>query len=123
MIKITKAKKSLREIIPDLFEGEHSINYDRYIPDGVYDITGIPYLDIPDSRRYNSRTVKKIEEFNNKHSPVYLAKPYQTYQIFLLGEKPKEIFSKNLVNPSYSHGAAGIIENCPKTVMILAEDD
>lgn len=89
------------------------------IQDGVYDITGIDFLLI------NQRTDKaKIEEFKSKYPDGYQCENYDI-GIYYLSEKPtKRIPIDNRGYPNFEgHGTLTVIDNCPKTILVIGQND
>lgn len=101
------------------------------IHDGIYDLTGIEFLSIPsniigwnDSKKeYDLRaSTKEIEEFLTKHKEAVLAHAYETSAPILLSRAPAELNSK-IIGWGFNYGANTIIQNCPQTILICAEND
>ena len=92
-----------------------------FLGDGVYDATNTPYLF---TSAYESRENMNQEalDFVNLHGldNVRVGSAYETYGIILFaGNPPKFKGMKGTVG----RGACAVIENCPKTLVILAEND
>lgn len=99
--------------------------------DGIYDITGIDFLCIPsniigwnDSKKENElkSSTNEIEEFLTKHPKAVLAHAYETHAPILLARAPAQVSSK-IIGWGFNYGANTIIQNCPQTILICAEND
>ena len=108
---------------------------DIELPDGAYDISDIEYevlnTEEPDD--------EDIEAWIKKHPEGCIAIPYQKNTTFLLSKRPTPLSNDNMIGMEFykyqktdkkaffnglnSGGAAVIIDNCPKTILICAEDD
>ncbi len=96
------------------------------LKDGAYDVT-----DLPSYYLKNVESIESIDEgwitkkgldFFQKHGAenIYLAIAYQVEGVFLFSGKPKKI--KNHKG-YFGQGACALFENCPKSILIIAEDD
>ena len=62
-----------------------------------------------------------MKEFADKHPEFCIANAYQTeYPIWLSKMPTKKL---NFVGSGFNHGANNVIEDCPKRILICAEDD
>ncbi len=93
---------------------------DDGLDDGVYDITDIDYLFV-----YYRTDIKKIEEFKKKYPNWYECTAYGVEGLYLLSEKPtKEIKIDNNYHPNFEgHGTLTVIDNCPRRIIIIGEND
>lgn len=106
------------------------IDYVRY---GVWDITGIEFISIDiqfkqtewrNIRRTPEEIIEhteKIMEFIERFPDCVIADAYQTENPFLLAHKPTNTI--NYIWSWFNRWANNIIENCPQTILIVAEDD
>lgn len=85
------------------------------VEDGIYDITNIPYVFIEDEQE------AKALKFIDKHKEIWIAQPYDTMGMVLLAAEPKEIFTRT--GTGFNYGSCNIITDCPRIIMILAEND
>lgn len=91
----------------------------KSLGDGIYDVTDIPFYQIDDDKIKNH--VDGIESFIETNPEYVIASAYDTYYIFILGKKPEKI--KTSIGSGFNYGSTNIIQNCPKTILILAEND
>lgn len=96
-----------------------------YVEDGVYDITDIDFLNISGlyrNRRNNAEVVmQQINDFIGKYPDSVLAEALETEYLILLSEMPTKKFP--YIGSGFNHGSTNIIDNCPKRILILGEDD
>lgn len=93
----------------------------RYVKDGVYDITGIKYLSLNEKQRDRELTPEQ-EQFIKDNPNWVWAIAYQTYQGFLLSDKPRK-FSGKVESSGFNYGTTSILDDCPKAILIVAQDD
>ncbi len=69
---------------------------------------------------------KEIEEFINStkdKKEIYMANAYETSSCLLFSEKPKEI-KLNIKGDGFEgHGTTAFIDDCPKRLLILGQND
>lgn len=100
-------------------------NNDKYgLDDGVYDITDIKSIEI-DPQWKNE---KEAINFTKKYPDFYIASAYETECIILLSKKPilwqkDNTRSENWQGSGFNYGSTNILRNCPKDILILAEND
>ena len=116
--------KVLREIFGYETDWELPISqahnkYDvRRIPDEIYEIQeDTKILEIQDDT-YE----KDIMNFIYNHTDWRYAKAYETYSEFLLSKPPIE-FKGKAMGSGFNYGSTNIILDCPKQLLILAEND
>lgn len=116
-----KAAMALRHSLRKEFEKyieEHEKNKDR-VGDGIYDITDIPFVkcDV-----YNADKYDEVKAWIDTHESFWVCSAYETDEMFLIAEEPKE-FSGKLYGSGFNYGSTSIITDCPKAILILAEND
>jgi hypothetical protein len=94
------------------------------LDDGVWDITDIPRLmigaGIHDTLSPEEAT--KAQAFIELHGGINVAigAAYSTGLTILLARTPKQV---NTWEGQFNYGSNAIVTNCPKEIMILAEND
>ena len=96
------------------------------LEDGMYDVTGVTrvFLTYAEAHNIDEVDVVRIKEFVTKHGRenVWYAAPGETYGIYLFATKPTE-FSHDNARGSVGRGANLLVTECPKELLILAEND
>ncbi len=72
------------------------------------------------------KTKKEIEEFINStkdKKEIYMANAYETSSCLLLSEKPEKIKLKMEGGGFEGHGTTAFIDDCPKRLLILGQND
>lgn len=97
----------------------------KILDDGIYEIlnnTKILYFEY----RYwdfDEEDIATVKEFMSNHPEFVIASAYETQGTFLLSEPPI-LFSNNYQwGSGFNYGSTNLIENCPKRLLILAEND
>ena len=107
-----------------------SFKMGEQLNDGVYDITGIKFLryDDPDwdiEESEEEELPKELVAFLKANPKWCWANPYNGAccggTFFFLSSKPKNIDKK--MDGDVGRGAAAVIDECPKRILILAEND
>lgn len=90
------------------------------IREGVYDITGIDYLSVD----WNTKE-DDIENFKKKYPDGYQCNAYGVDGYYLLSEKPTVMVPiDNRGYPNFEgHGTLTVIDNCPRTIIIIGQND
>ncbi len=98
----------------------------RWLEDGIYNMKNIEF--ISDEAKLN-----KISDFIKKYPKFYTASAYETEFKFLLSKKPELLirdFPKKNISKTFkqsgsyfNYGSTNILTNCPKNILILAEND
>lgn len=110
-----KKKVSLNE------EFESLLKTGIAISDGIYDVTSIEFKAV-------DRNIKSGIEWIRNHEKFWVADAYETDFPILLSDEPRCLNSKkwnkeNWVGSGFNYGSTNIIKNCPKGILILAEND
>lgn len=115
-----------------------------YVPDGVWDISDIEFLDpttpstkkwiksdspggrgsyadLPNANELIDDWKKRLTDFITKYPNFVIANAYQTEHPLFLSEKPT--VSVKYIGSGFNHGSNNIIDNCPKRILICGEDD
>lgn len=99
---------------------EDDIENAKSLDDGVYDMTGIEFVVDDENKDRNKRN---LEGFIKKYPDFLLASAYETDERILVATRPPRVRVENLLGGGFNYGSTNIIINCPKTVLILAEND
>lgn len=97
------------------------LDEDRYLSDGVYDVTGIEFVELQENNP-DEEEIKKEEEFFEAHKNFYIASAYETECTILLANKPKPFKGEEFGN-GFNYGSTNILTNLPKAILILAQND
>lgn len=98
------------------------------VKDGIYSLDGMDYVLISENTVFDSKEdalnyiETKILEFIREYEDIVLASAYETYDYFLLEHHPTE-FDGSVLGSGFNYGSTNILVNCPKTILILAEND
>ena len=97
---------------------------DHIIPEGIYDVGEIPFFHIKNAEDMSWPITDEGFEFVKKYGAtnIYIAIGYQVQGIFLFAGNPKKFANKNCLG-SIGRGACAVLTNCPKSILIIAEDD
>jgi len=110
-------KRALREEIYKFWE---SMGKDRFLRDGIYDVTNISFYQTTEDERMDH--LDEIKLFIKDNPEYVIAHAYETYIIFILGRRPEKIINQS-TGSGFNYGSTNIIDNCPRTILILAEND
>jgi hypothetical protein len=103
------------EIERELDEEEE--NEKRVMKDGIYDLEDVEILDIDDNV-----SNKKKEAFIKKYPNYRKASAYETDYLIYLSKTPKPFKGKN-IGSGFNYGSTNVLIDCPKRILILAEND
>jgi len=92
------------------------------ISDGTYDVTDIPFFYIEDAETLDDIITNDGLEFVKKYGTenIYIANGYQVNGIFLFAGEPRA-YIKTI--GSFGRGACALFTDCPKSILIVAQDD
>ena len=95
----------------------------RLLKDGIYDITNIKHI-VLDVSIYdmNEDDVNKIKAFIDKHPYFVVGNAYETDKTIILSINPTK-FNGKWDGNGFNYGSTNILTNCPKDILILAEND
>lgn len=104
---------------------------DRVLEDGIYDVSGIPYFIEQDREMRHIDNAGKgrplsedAKEFMDNYKDYVIGNAYGCPDSFILGWKPELIKEPTRkIGSGFNYGSTNLIENCPRSVLILAEDD
>lgn len=96
---------------------------ERLLRDGIYNITNIEYL-ILDTNIYDIKgeDVEKIKTFIKKYPGYVVGSAYNTDMTIILSIKPPK-FNGKWSGTGFNYGSTNILTDCPKDILILAEND
>ena len=84
--------------------------------DGIFDVSDINYIVV------DNREVKKVINWIKEKNKFWIASAYATKTEILFAKKPKK-FKGNQEGSGFSYGSTNILTNCPKNILILAQND
>ena len=86
------------------------------VKDGIYDVTDIDFI-IAESDK-----LEALIEWTDKRDKFWFASAYQTEYFILYAEEPRK-FKGTWYGNGFNYGSTNVITDCPKSILILAEDD
>ena len=91
------------------------------LSDGIYDLDGIEFIVVDGNSELGIEWIEAHKEF-------WIADAYETDFPILLSKEPRCLNSKkwnkeNWIGSGFNYGSTNIIKNCPKDILILAEND
>lgn len=112
---------------------------DRKIGDGIYDVTDIPFIDLGGTsntlkERYNydkkehvieihnEELEEKVKKFIEENPDWVLASAYATEYYILFAKQPPK-FTGEHIGWGFNYGSTNLLIDCPRNILILAEDD
>jgi len=87
-----------------------------HVRDGIYNVSDIEFLLV------NSKDKEATVVWIEAHDKFWIANAYETETIILLAEEPRK-FEGSWDGSGFNYGSTNIITDCPKSIMILAEND
>lgn len=108
-----------------VFDMDRFDKENRYIGDGVYDVTGIDFVEAEEGFRFTNKNKRdELAKFIlNNEDNLYYASAYETGGAFFLNAKPTRIPNVNIKGSGFNYGSTNVITNCPQQILILAEND
>lgn len=94
---------------------------ERRLDDGIYDVTGIPFL-VTNEDAEEGRRDTEVEKFKEAYPDFVVGHAYETYNVILLASKPEKYKGK-WEGSGFNYGSTNILHDCPKSLLILAEND
>lgn len=79
------------------------------------------YEDLPNKEKIESDFLDSIKEFVTKYPNFGIAKPYQTDSVLWISGIPTK--QVKTIGSGFNYGSNNIIDNCPKKILICAEND
>lgn len=124
-------EEKIKEIIKHI-QGEETDLELNHLEDGIYDMTDISHLKLPDPLR--DEGITKIKEFVKNYPNFVIANAYETMVTILIAKKPQKLYDYNFNKikkdskikwdgSGFNYGSTNILDNCPKKILILAEND
>lgn len=121
--KWLKSKEGIEEVQKhDLREIAKSIK----LNDGIYTVPQtVAYKEMQGSLDRiieNKETRNILLSFINKYPNTQIAHAYETATTILLTDKVHK-FNGTMISEGFNYGGNTLIENCPKTILIIAQND
>jgi hypothetical protein len=91
------------------------------LPDGVYDLTNVAYCMIEKYEFKKEISMGELELFLKAYPDFILAHPYETEMLVVLSKRPNKITT--IEGTGFNYGSCNIITDCPKIILICAEND
>jgi hypothetical protein len=93
----------------------------EYLEDGIYALDDdIEFV----CGTFNHSNDAELLEFAKKHEGFAIASAYETEMTILLSRVPTKLSSKEMVIGSgFNYGSTNIVVDCPRRLLILAEND
>ena len=118
---ITQAKQKLEKKMQLKEKFENLVKRGINVDDGIYDIEGIEFLAV-------DANIESAIEWIENHEKFWIADAYETDFPILLSDEPRCLNSKKWneecwIGSGFNYGSTNIIKNCPKDILILAEND
>ena len=104
--------QEFEKFVEDLSASGKSVN----VKDGVYDVTDINFI------VKTSKNTDEVAAWVNEREKVWIANAYETDEYIFLENEPKKFAGKRY-GSGFNHGSTNILTDCPKSVLILAEND
>lgn len=94
------------------------LNEKNYIKDGIYNVSGIEFFVLEEDDDTGEKSIEWVE----RHTVFYIANAYETRTTILFAEKPLPFNGKKL-GGGFHYGSTNLLLDCPKSILILAEND
>lgn len=102
----------------------------RALKDGIYNVEGIDFIELKDddsmyiegNTQLPTPLPKECEEFIIKYPEYVYGSAYGTPHTFILAKQPDK-FTGKVYGSWFNYGSTNLLTNCPKAILILAEDD
>lgn len=114
-------RKEFKKIVEQIEEDKKREN----LPDGIYDVSNIEFIDVGDylpNEQVDSERLSELKNFIEKYPNCFHVCAYETDGAFLLSEKPSK-FTGGRRGSGFNYGSSNILIDCPKNLLILAEND
>lgn len=87
------------------------------VADGIYDVSDIEFIE-----EHTKNREEVIQWLIDREFKVWMAGAYETDTRIFLAEEPKK-FKGELFGSGFNYGSTNIVQGCPKSILILAEND
>lgn len=119
------SKNNKKITIESLFLGDNIDDHEfDTLADGVWNITDIPrlYIDKPTYMSLNAEEIVQVQAFIDTHGidNIAIGAAYGTDTTILLASQPTKL--ETWIG-GFNYGTSAIVTNCPREIMILAEND
>lgn len=123
LVLATRANRVLKMKTDMRKEFERLLKNGIGVSDGIYDVTDIDFLAV-----YTDSEIGLGIEWIKNHKEFWVADAYETDFPILLSDEPRCLNSKkwnkvNWIGSGFNYGSTNIIRNCPRDILILAEND
>ena len=100
------------EFVDDLCKTGKAI----WINDGIYDVTDNAFIVKKD------KNAEEVVKWVNERERVWLANAYETNTHIFFEREPNKFTGKRY-GSGFNYGSTNILTDCPKNILILAEND
>lgn len=95
----------------------------RYLIDGIYEVPEDVLFVVLDTDRLKVDD-PQLQIFSERHPDFVVANAYETSTTILLSQKPNKLEMKGKwFGSGFNYGSTNLLVDCPKRVLILAEND
>ena len=86
------------------------------IKDGVYDVTDIDFI------VNKGKNAEEVVAWVDEREKVWIANAYDTDEYIFFEEEPAK-FDGKWFGSGFNYGSTNVLTDCPKSILILAEND
>jgi hypothetical protein len=104
--------QEFEKFVEDLSASEKSVR----IKDGVYDTTDITFI------VKTNKNTEEVVAWINEREKVWIANAYGTDEYIFFEEEPAK-FDGKWYGSGFNYGSTNVLTDCPKSILILAEND
>jgi hypothetical protein len=91
----------------------------KILGDGIYDVTDISFYQLEEDDKKDK--LDEIKLYMEQHPDFVIAHAYETYTTFILEYPPVKLHT--CIGSGFNRGSTNIITDCPRSILLLAEDD
>lgn len=98
---------------------------DRFLHDGMYAVADDIVVKELERDPFDTARTPKLDEivvFADQYPDFVIANAYETFTCLLLSRRP-DPFQGLVLGTEFNYGATALIENAPKRLLILAQND
>jgi len=97
----------------DLLESQHGLD------EGIYEVSDIAEVLLHSAGEID---LEQVKAFIAKYPDFAIGSAYQTFTLFLISEKPKKAALKSS-GSGFNYGSCNLLEDCPKRLLIIAQNN
>ena len=104
-------------------EEDAEITADKHVlDDGIYSVDDDTTIYKIEENKKESVVENEIIEFIKEYPSFVVASAYETFTTFLISERPDK-WNGEVHGSGFNYGSTNLIKDCPKNLLILAEND